>query len=81
MASAGITMHLKECEVQGREIRGRSKVSNPDNWKTGDVITRWVGRWSKRGVSFSRKVMNLALRIFEPSVKMTKYERLLNNLG
>ena len=41
-------MHLKECEVQGREIRGRSKVSNPDSWKSGDVITRWVGRWSKK---------------------------------
>ena len=35
----------------------------------------------QKGVSFSRKVMNLALSIFEPSVEMTKYERLLNNLG
>ena len=68
MASAGTTTHPKECEVQGREIRGRSKVSNPDNRKSGDAVTRWVGRWSKRGVSFSRKVMNLALSIFEPKV-------------
>lgn len=56
------------CEVQGREIRGRSKVSNLDNWKNGDAITRWVGRWSKTGVNFSRKVMNLTLSIFEPKV-------------
>lgn len=56
------------CEYKRREIRGRSKVSNLDNWKNGDAITRWVGRWSKTGVNFSRKVMNLTLSIFEPKV-------------